>query len=572
MIKVIKVPWQVGQGIKPNHRGLRKDMEIFGGDAETCQGKPMTWQIWGGSGVRIMEWHRKGLPLTNFLARLRIGHEGSALIVFFHNLRFDLGVLLHGEQDLLLKSKVEFHLKSINFRGTILYGKACALWGKFKDGPSVAFIDTMQYFQTSLARLAQMYCPNLPKLKKPARLGEIWYKASNKYFVDYAMRDPEITYHVGNAIIGYHDRFDVALSISAPQFASRVFRHKYIPKDARIPLPPEHIRDAALLSYHGGRNALWVEPGFYEGVSEADITSAYPYAMTQIPNFLDAVYGRTGDLRQGHLVKVRWDRQGPYPSFYTHENVLAEKGEAWITSYEALIGGERAKYEVLQRYFVQSPHTHNPLREYVQRIFMEKEKFDSKDPLYYFYKVGLLNSLYGKFIESHPIEEEDLTYGEDGRRVPVWFTAGRLYNPFIASLITGYTRAHLRRLESQYAALHSSTDSILTQKKVVETPGLGGLTVKAKGSALLLRTKLYIIFDDRGRILKSALHGFWGTPTQLIQCVKSGRFEYTVKHMNQIRESIRQGLTPFKMETRVRTLNLDPDSLARVRKQITGVL
>jgi hypothetical protein len=155
---------------------------------------------------------------------------------------------------------------------------------------------------------------------------------------------------------------------------------------------------------------------------------------------------------------------------------------------------------------------------------------------------------------------------ETGRatRVPKKFKAGGLFSPVIATLITGFVRAYLHRLEHQYQSIHSSTDSIKTFAKleVDSLPhGLGGLNVEVKGDCILLRNKLYLHYDGAmvlgGKPAKYALHGFWGSVDELLAMVAGRRIHYEVEHLYRMKEANKQGKTPLKSYLQEREVYID---------------
>jgi hypothetical protein len=221
----------------------------------------------------------------------------------------------------------------------------------------------------------------------------------------------------------------------------------------------------------------------------------------------------------------------------------------------------------------------SPFAAYVEHFYKLKESASDKGERD-FYKL-LLNSLYGKFIETRGGSTLlNIRYDIDKRELhtDLDVIAGGLFNPFIASLITGHTRAFIHALEVEYRALHTSTDGIMTQSKGVElSDALGGLSIEAKGDAEILRNKLYIIYsknrdtaakDRKGKpiaskihkgqyIQKYALHGFFADVLTLEQMVNKGIREYEFTKVNKLRESLRRGLKVNRFEKQKRILNLE---------------
>lgn len=151
-----------------------------------------------------------------------------------------------------------------------------------------------------------------------------------------------------------------------------------------------------------------------------------------------------------------------------------------------------------------------------------------------FYKL-CLNSLYGKFIARH----RDFETGDK--------IGGSMFDPSIASLITGFVRAKIHRLEHKYNALHTATDGLITQKTPKKSDlgiNLGDLKQENYGPCLILRNKLYLHYDESGKLIKSGLHGFEGSPDELLKIWKSAKKTYSIKRLTRWSESWHIGLPP----------------------------
>jgi len=447
-------------------------------------------------------------------------------------------------------------------------------------------LDTMSFFKLSLAEACRQLQLPVQKLLRPPYLGQrpptdVEWPA----FHAYATNDALATYELGSYILERHREFGIPPTVSIAHMAGTIFRRDHLREDLSRPIrtearmvsvdvarakgwqvrqplrvrvdPPipfceterrsDLVLNASLLSYHGAKNGLYVAPGVYEGVAEVDIVSAYPHAMRMLPPLTKGTYRETREIVPGrcavYRVTGRVRSQCPYGVFLNLDGgvkITEGRFDTWVTSYELDAALDEIVLESVYGYYWEpAADATNPFADYVNFFFEKKQHTPKDDPRREMYKL-LLNSLYGKLIQR--VEKED-------RMVAVTHAqAGALFNPFWASMITGHCRASLHRLEHEYAALHASTDSILTQAMTIPTgAALGNLEVKARGTLVVLRTRLYVILSHDGRVLKEALHGFHGSVNDLLRLIRHRGGPYTVQHMVRPREALRTKEAPFRM-------------------------
>jgi hypothetical protein len=225
-----------------------------------------------------------------------------------------------------------------------------------------------------------------------------------------------------------------------------------------------------------------------------------------------------------------------------HENAWHETGDisdAWTTSYELDAAIAEGEIEVTRCVgWIMRGDPGGPLTAYVDRFFEQKRTAigAARNAAKLF-----LNSLYGKFFQKVPlgiIGYYDADNLDDDGHVQLVQTdptalfdyqAGGLYHPPIASLITGFVRAKIHRLEHKYEAIMTSTDGFFAMGKPDPADigkQLGGLTVE-RGHLSIWRERLYD-FRPRGNgKAKYALHGFRGKLDDLRKIpIRAGKFEY----------------------------------------------
>lgn len=554
MLREIFIPQWVNYGIRRS-RKLFKSCSVIGGDTETVRGLPYTFQLFTPK-RQALEYVSSRNIFERFLNCLDSFTSDEQSFIYFHNLEFDLPILFYPFLQYFRDS--QFTLSSSGFKAEFLYGKVnhCNIW---LGNKRFELIDSFAYFKTSLANVAKMLGVE-EKLKKPRKIGEIKYTGKEKtLFEKYAMRDAVITYHAGMAIQEWHSKEEISNSISAPQMAAKIFK-QLIPVNCIIPANPPELSDAAVLSYHGGKNLMTCEPGIYKNVYLYDINSAYPYAFTMLPNFLNCDY----DYISGNSKLAFRKRQSGIYNISGHSGiniynplrdhnfkvVTGDFSEIWVTSYELetmLRHKMLREYQIHEAFVVIPKERFNPLKEFALKFYSLKQKSSGVERE--FYKI-ILNSLYGKFVQSTTNNLD-----EDVNNETV-YQAGGLWNPLLGSLITGYVRAYLTELEIKWKSLHSSTDSIMTQKKINTSTKLGDISLKEHGTALILRPKFYLIWNQNKNITSYATHGYHGYLPPLISMLRSGKRKYSHRHMTKIKESYIQKKKPFIMETLFKTINI----------------
>jgi hypothetical protein len=552
----------------------------LGIDTETKNGTPITIQFYS-EDLKLNEIYFVKTPkfvtknflslCDDFLPSTRDCHY----VLFGHNLSFDLVSIFHDRHARLKEETI--NEKWYGWDVHIVYANVHFV-KLVKGHKTITIIDTLAYFLRTLAQLAELVCPELPKLPMPDGLGQKMFKKTDKSFVKYAMRDAVIAYKVGLKILEIHKMYDVPISVSAPHLASKIFRKVYLKKS--IPLPPRKIVYASMSSYHGGKNGIIVGQGLQKNVYSLDIVSAYPDAMQHLPSFsnpeLYKILSGNGKLTEKvpefGVYKISGiAKQCKWPIVFNHafKPVFGEFSDIWITGFE-LNEGLRAR-EISESkcygYFYDSKadKESSPFKEYAVEFF-NKKNTETDKIMREFWKL-ILNALYGKFIQTRAVGLQDLIYDLDEKTITddSALIAGGLFNPFIGTLITGYTRAHIHWLEHRYKALHTSTDGIHTTIEPEQREGLGGEKIEFKGDVLYFRNKLYIAYahltvTDKNeikagtfkgkvssvrkgyKIIKYALHGFHSNVETLEKMWQEKTYEYEYTRVNKLRESIRRNL------------------------------
>lgn len=559
------------QIIKPNHRGLKRPVRCLGFDIETYYGKPYILSLYcPEAGIQKVLGIEPGsgqgfLRLLDAVSLIDASCEAGT-IAGAHFMRFDLGVLVYDY--LLSKGKswgslenpeqIELSLP----QGTFSLRLGNVVFATLKTRHrTITFIDTSSYFKTGLNSAAESIGVKERKLAKPKGLGFRRYSLS--FISAYALQDSRLCYFLLRQIVAWWKDYEILPSISAPQMAGRVFLHKFVKTPwVRI---PQSVMGVSLLAYHGGKNGCYVKPGWYHARSY-DIRSAYPWAMTQIPQMSLGQWiwqetpPKPAEEFSFVVVKGEIPKEQRFPVLFDHDFKAFKAG---VTFDETAISG--MEYLLMVRLFPKWNHhvlgtvvwrydrnfTGRDLADYAREMFARRERA-ANEVESTLYKL-LNNSLYGKFIARTP--QVDGTY-----------LGGQLFYPPVASWITALVRCRITELEYQSDALHTSTDGFIVASRPIATwrdverenlgDTLGDLKFVNEGPLLLLRNKLYLHFGMDGRLKSYALHGFQGTVRELWEMVRRGKTDYTVDRLQGWREARRVDGLPFANITRDMSLHI----------------
>lgn len=546
-------------------RGVRRyrvkrpeKMSLCAFDTETFFGKVFALGFYGNGAFKI-SYGLNGKHLDFLLDSLfSFGARNSTVVCGAHYLVFDLGVLFWETLNPLdsrtsrAPRRSFFSLLKCKTEIEIIWSKPC--FAKFRrDGKTIHLIDTFAFFTMSLSRGLTLIGASVSKKEKPKDLGK--RLIPKKELTPYLQADVAGCYELLNEIKNLHSRYDLRLCVSLPQMSGRIFRHFYLKSDFEV--PPSSLINGALLSYHGGKNSFVAKPGWHKDCYDLDINSAYPEAMAQLPNFEKGkwVYGEGMDFfrRHPHGIYMASGKAKtcPYGVIFDHgfKKITGEFSGVWATGYEISesLRTNEVVYDSLRGYgYRENAKTPGAFGSFVRDFYRRKQSAKTKTEGH-FYKL-ILNSLYGKFIQR--------TEDDDGN-----FVAGSMFDPTIASLITGYVRAKIHSLEHRYNAIHTATDGFITKTKPNPRDigaEIGQLKAETFGPCLILRNKLYLHFDNNGQLKKSGLHGFEGDPTTLEKLWKSSKRIYKISRLVKWAESWHIGLPPGTELIRNKILTIPP--------------
>ncbi|OLD41006.1 MAG: DNA polymerase [Thaumarchaeota archaeon 13_1_40CM_2_39_4] len=482
---------------------------------------------------------------------------------FFYNLTYDAEVILKLLDSELFRYKRTRELE-FEFEGyKIQYypGKCLKI---SKGHHTVTFYDIAQFYQSSLQ---VAYENNIGKLDenylslKPKRdeFSPTFYRRNTKMLRDYCIKDCILTKELSEKWIKlFHKAFGFypLKWVSSGYLAEKVLINHGIEIPTFDSIPYE-IQDLAFRSYFGGRFEI-LKRGFIGTAHLYDINSAYPYAITKIP---DLTHGRWICRKSIHkdaklgFFKIRTNIPDckyipPFP-FRIKNNLVFPSGrfETYCTLTELQACENPDFYGILDSWqFVPSRETY-PYRQFIEEMYLKRLKLKAKnDPLQAPIKI-ILNSIYGKT-------------GQKVNRV-----IGNLFNPVIFAFITGYARAQLYRFviengfEREVVAF--ATDSICTTRKLdIGSNKLGEFSYEGSANDVFYLQNGFYRFN--GKWKQRGFGKLSGKEIEHLETFeKQGRLYYKIKLLRntRLRTSILQDqiseIGKIKMMTRQINLNAD---------------
>ncbi|MGQ0794830.1 MAG: DNA polymerase [Nitrosopumilaceae archaeon] len=440
----------------------------------------------------------------NNIVRFLFKHEGSWL--FFYNLQYDAECILK-----LLPSEV--------FNPYRKYKKM-----KFKhNGYEIAYIPKKQLtirmgkHSVSCYDIAQYY-DNVPLqkayaeyIKKPLDDSYLEMKKKRKFFsLNYFLRHKkEIRkYCVQDCILtkelseNWLDIFSDVFKFYPRNWVSSGYLAEKVSIFYKIDIPFFHdtkyeIQDLAWKSFYGGRFEL-VQRGHIGECYLYDINSAYPFALTNLPDIKDGRWKESNKINPKALlgffhIQARIDdavKIAPFPFRTKNNRIIYPTGEfeTYVTLEElkSVIGDSRIKFKIIDSYqFIPSKNCKFPFKKFIEEQYSKRLELKSQNnPLERAIKI-VLNSMYGKTAQR------------------VDNKMGNLFNPIIASFITGFARAHLYRFMREYDLEHQivafATDSVACRKRIegLNSANLGEMKLDKDGKDVYFLSNGFYRFNGK---------------------------------------------------------------------------
>lgn len=472
---------------------------------------------------KILEGTPKKLPtifdVYNYLESLT--HTKNTYFVAW-NLKFDASVLLKCFDEELLekfyygieddKYKIEIN----DLKITYLHKKCLTFQRKQKV---IKIYDAMQFFlgagengSSNLDSVAKVYLGKQKEYQGKYKDKKFPDKIENnelKEIIKYCQLDCKLTKQLMDIWVeAFYNNFNFYPNAyySAGYLTSQLFKTKLksFPSFRKIPYA---VQDIAYKSYFGGRFEI-MEKGKLKDIHHYDINSAYPYAMTLLPDFDKGKWVKITSMEQFkkykknigfYKIQVASYEKNVSPFMFRgfHGQVYCPQGEfvTFATSFE-IEASENYDVEIKRIFgfcFIPQSNKPTPFNKLISEMY--QARLQQKNPgQKYVYKI-LVNSGYGKFAQNKPSPKN-------------------LFNPVYCAAITGKCRAMLldAAKNNKEDIVMFATDGIFSKVKLdIPTPKekiLGQWDYTFHPEMLLVMAGIYSVNYEKNEKLETKSRGF----------------------------------------------------------------
>jgi len=394
---------------------------------------------------------------------------------FLYNLGYDADVILKllGKELNRYKRTRQLVFEFGKYKLTYIPGKCLRIT---KGHHSVSFFDIAQFYDHKKIQIA--YQENIGKLDKSYleikdsrdHFSTRFYNRNKKLIRNYCIQDCILTKELAeNWVKLFHDAFGF---YSVKWFSSGYLAEKVLinngiafPKFDSIPFV---VQDLAYRSYFGGRFEM-TKRGFIGEAFLYDINSAYPFAITQIPDLNNGKWIRRKSIHPNAklgffeiLVDIPDDTYIPPFAFRVNNEIIFPTGKfiTYCTLAELQACKNSNWYKILNSWQFVPENDTRPYSHFIQKMYQKRLKLKQNGDAMQLPLKIILNSIYGK----------------TGQKIHG--IIGNLFNPVIFSFITGFARAQLyhfvteNKIEKEIVAF--ATDSVCVRKDLgIDSSKLG---------------------------------------------------------------------------------------------------
>lgn len=438
------------------------------------------------------------------VAKFLMKYEGKW--VFFYNLGYDATCVLKLlPKEVLDKYKLNRKLK-FNYNGYVIHYIPKKQLTIRKGKHSVNCYDIAQYFDRK--PLAEAYSeiigkpldPEYLKMKEKREGFSLSdYLRHKKQVRKYCIQDCNLTKELAEKWL---DTFYGVFGFYPRNWVSSGYLAEKVLINYGIIIPRFNeteyaVQELARNSFYGGRFEL-LQKGFIGKCYLYDINSAYPYALTQIPDITNGKWISSDKIHPNAklgffhiLADIDFSvKICPFPYRKKNGTIVYPFGkfETFVTIEElkAVEGDPRIRYKILESYqSIPNKSCNYPYKTFIEELYNKRRRLQKqKNKQEQAIKI-ILNSIYGKTAQTTNNQ------------------FGNLFNPVIASSITGFVRAQLYRFIREHDlekyAVAFATDSVAVRKKIpiLSSKKLGEMKLDKKGNDVYYLSNGYYRYNGK---------------------------------------------------------------------------
>lgn len=462
---------------------------IRGFDTETYHGAALLIACSNGQYMVVNDKNR--MKIFDFLLK------NAGNLNFFYNINYDFDAIIKA-MNLPYETMLELHEnKEINLGGRqlkIVRGKGFSIQKYPSKKDVVHFFDIASFVGSENTKLNTAAKYWLGKQKEEGIDGEklstdfnYWQQNFHK-IVSYCIKDCQLTAELGE-VMAKHTR-DFLGYVPKYWWSKASFAEEIITKDLIQYLRPSNLTKGSLVefynfvykSYHGGMFQSFIKGRCGESL-QIDIVSAYPHAMTKLPDVSQLKFFKTDTYSEDAIMGF-YKVEAPFNGFMPYKSkslgcIIYPKTDSPYTNYitrpELEILKKTYKVKILEAWEGFGPCVYS-FKPYIEELAAKRIAVKKSNPgLSWVMKIAL-NSIYGKLVQTNDQEK-----------------VGRFFCAPYAAYITALTRIKIYELTRNFTEVFEiATDSIIGKPKNKsdleknQQNTLGGYEIKEEYEDLVL--------------------------------------------------------------------------------------
>ena len=441
---------------------IRPKIIAFDTETYSSNGDIMTLCLSDGNHIEFKKDEKDFQKIVDFF----MPYMRQKVLFFAWNLGFDAMILLKNLGDKIKELKEsDFRIKEENFNVFYIPKKSLSISDKKKH--AIMFYDISSLFNKQpLDKVAKKYLGKQKEYTGKYQNKQfpddiLKDKKESKLVIDYCILDAKLTQQLTEFWI---DKFYDSFGIYPKKFHSAgtiamQFLQTKLESWSSFFTSPYEIQKLAYKTYFGGRFEV-LKRGTFSNVFHYDINSAYPYAMSIIPDFSKGTWKEVKSKKDLNLdyfgfyeIEVIVNEKVISPFLYRPDKKLSifmpqGKFRTYTTSSELKVALEKFDIKLISvrgSYFIPDKKGKTQFNEIIENMY--EQRLNQKDEgQKHVYKI-IINSLYGKTAQTKP--------------VPTAF-----FSPIVTSCITGICRSMLLEAvaDNKDDIIAFATDGIFSTK------------------------------------------------------------------------------------------------------------